>query len=318
MNSFVRTQELTSQVIDITDVTTDHDARQDFLDRLIQWGEQNQLVRTIVMTSNRASAPDRVDLLSDYDVILYVSDTGYFGETEDWLSGLGSVLIRTALEKSENHGTTAYWRGVFFDDMTKVDFTITQSDTLALIRNEPELPDVFDLGYLVLIDKDNLTSGLKAPTFKAFIPRKPTESEYRTLVENFWWCATYAAKYLWRDQFFAAKLILDTEMRQLVLQPMLEWMIEIKNDWTVQLGAFGRQFRKYLTPDMWVAVEKVFAGADKEDNWRALFAMTEVFRAAAEIVARSLGYEYPRDIDARMTSYVRWIRDLPPNHTDNR
>ena len=49
---------------------------------------------------------------------------------------------------------TEYLRGVFFDDMTKVDFTITPAAVLPIIRDEPRLPPDLDLGYRVLVDKD--------------------------------------------------------------------------------------------------------------------------------------------------------------------
>ena len=47
----------------------------DFLGRLVPWAEKHGLVRAILLTSTRASAISPVDLLSDYHVILYVSDT---------------------------------------------------------------------------------------------------------------------------------------------------------------------------------------------------------------------------------------------------
>jgi len=36
-----------------------------------------------------------------------------------------------------------------------------------------------DAGYLVLLDKDHLTDGLKPPTYTAYIPTPPTEIEYQ-------------------------------------------------------------------------------------------------------------------------------------------
>ena len=283
----------------------------DFLSRLVAWAERHDLVRALLLTSTRASADARVDVLSDFDVILYVADTGPFRARETWLPDLGTVLLGTSLEQGDNHGLPQYWRGVFFDDMTKVDFTITPAAVLPILREESQLPPGLDLGYRVLIDKDDLTVGLPAPTNTAYLPPKPTAQEFRALIEDFWWDTTYVAKYLWRDEIFAARAILDAEIRLQVLRPLLEWMVEVECGWSIRPGAWGRHFKRYLKAEIWAEVERTFAEASDEGHWAALFQTIAVFRKGAESVAQNLGYEYPRDLDERMTSYLLEIKGLP-------
>lgn len=282
-----------------------------FLSRLVAWTERHELVRASLLTSTRASDTAPVDVLSDWDVILYVSTVDPFRDPERWLRAFGAVLVRTPLELRDTHGMEELWRGVIYDDGTKVDFTITPAAVLRIIRGEPRLPPGLDLGFRVLVDKDGLTDGLPAPTFTAYIPQKPTAEEFRALVEELWWDTTYVAKYLWRDDLYAAKALLDAEIRLLVLRPMLEWLIEVQSGWTVRPGPFGRGFKRHLGPDVWAAVEATYAGAAAEDTWQALFQTIAVFRAAAEAVAQSLGYDYPHEVDQRMTRYLLAIRDLP-------
>jgi len=54
----------------------------DVLARLVAWGEAQPLIRALVLTSSRARADDSVDLLSDYDVIVAVSDATAFAADE--------------------------------------------------------------------------------------------------------------------------------------------------------------------------------------------------------------------------------------------
>jgi aminoglycoside 6-adenylyltransferase len=285
---------------------------QDFLRRLVPWATTHGLVRAALLTSTRASPTAPVDLLSDFDVILYVTDTHPFCAPGSWLRELGTVLTTGGSpEQRDNHGMTEYVYGVFFDDMTKVDFTITPAAVLPIVRDEPRLPPGLDLGYRVLVDKDDLTVGLKTPTYSAYIPTKPTADEFRAKVEEFWWNTTYVAKYLWRDEPFAARANLDAEIRLHVLRPMLEWLIEVENGWSVRPGAWGRQLKRQLKPEVWAEVEKTFGGADDKGHWQALSQTILVFRGCAASVARSLGYEYPRELDERMMRYVVAIRDLP-------
>jgi aminoglycoside 6-adenylyltransferase len=286
-------------------------AEPDFLGRLVGWAEPHELVRAVLLTSTRASATGPVDVLSDYDVNLFVTDPGPFRDFDAWLPDLGAVLLRTPLEEREQRGMAEYWRGVFFDDMTKVDFTVTPAAVLPMIRDEPKLPPGLDLGYRVLIDKDGLTAGLQAPTHTAYLTEKPTEQEFRALVEEFWWCTTYVAKYLWRDEVFGARAILDAEIRLHVLRPMLAWVAGADHGWSIRPGAWGRNLKRHLRPEVWGEVERTFGGTGDEGHWRALLQTIAVFRASAESLAQRLGYEYPRGLDERMMGYLLEIRELP-------
>ena len=84
------------------------------------------------------------------------------------------------------------------------------------------LPDELDVGYTVLLDKDRLTVGIRPPTYEAYVPTRPDEETYLTVVNDFFSDAPYVAKYLWRDELLAAKWCLEVEMRQHYLRPMLE------------------------------------------------------------------------------------------------
>ena len=84
----------------------------------------------------------------------------------------------------------------------------------------------------------------------------------------------------------------------------------MNNKWTANPGAYGRWFKKYLDPEIWTEVESTFAGAEIDENWEALFRTIEVFRRLASQIGRHLGYQYPADIDRRVTAYLEKIRDL--------
>ena len=62
----------------------------DVIDRLIQWANSQPLVRAMLLESSRASDRTPIDILSDYDVLLVVSDTGPFSRDESWLQDFGT------------------------------------------------------------------------------------------------------------------------------------------------------------------------------------------------------------------------------------
>jgi hypothetical protein len=72
----------------------DREPQRDFLARLIGWAGRHALIRASLLTSTRATSPASVDLLSDYEVILYVTDIAPFGDRNQWLPALGAVRVR--------------------------------------------------------------------------------------------------------------------------------------------------------------------------------------------------------------------------------
>ena len=283
---------------------------QEIIERLIQWAEHQPLVRATLLTSSRAIPQAPVDVFSDYDAILAVLDVQPFYEDRAWLEDFGAVLalyrdpiiLDGGLQRSAY--VTQYENGL------KIDFSLWPVELLQRVVADPQLPDELDAGYLVLLDKDHLTDGLKPPTYAAYIPTTPTETEYQTVVEVFFLEATYVAKLLWRDDLMAAKHILDHFMKQEHLRPILEWRLEIDHQWSVKPNPYGRRLKKWLRPDLWAELESTYTGAGLEANWEAMFRTIALFRQVAIEVGDRLGYSYPHDLDRRTVAYLQKVKNL--------
>jgi aminoglycoside 6-adenylyltransferase len=278
--------------------------------RLVAWGEALRAVRAMILTSSRAKPGAAVDVLSDFDLILAVTDPDGFAQDGAWQSGYADPMVRWG-DQSELYGLTTYFRGVVYEDGAKIDYTIWPDALLERVAEETVLPDALDVGYRVLLDKDGRTSGWKSPTYRAHIPAKPTETEYRDLVEEFWWSTTYVAKNLWRDELVAAKFALEQDLKLDALRQMLEWRIEIDHDWRVKPGRVGRGLKQLLPADTWSELESTYVGPGTEENWVALFRTTALFRRVASDVGQALGYVYPQDVDDRVAAYLEDVRKLP-------
>ena len=277
---------------------------------LVSWGETHPSVRAMILTSTRTVPNATLDILSDYDVILALTDIHPFFESRDWLEAFGHVLVlyRDPLQLEEGLETSAYV--VQYEDGLKIDFTLMPVELVQRMVAAPKLDDELDAGYRVLLDKDGLTSGLKSPTYKAYIPTPPSEAQYLERVELFFHEATYVAKFLWRDDLLAAKYVFDNAMKQDNLLPMLEWRMEIYHDWTMKPGPYGRRLKQWLRPDLWKALEATYVGADVEENWQAMFRTIDLFETVGIEVAAHLGYAYPHDLHRRAVDYLQAVKQL--------
>jgi aminoglycoside 6-adenylyltransferase len=279
------------------------------LDKIVHWANKQDAIRVVLLTSSRASKNGPTDVLSDYDITLFVSALDKFINNDKRLHKFGKILVYIP-ESIIHFNQEIPTRLVIYEDGTKVDFSLSTLEILNTVLNSPTLPDWLDIGYRVLIDKDNLTQNLKKPSLKAYIPKKPTEDEYKFIVKKFWWETTYVAKNLWRDELLPAKYSSDSVIRCKWLVRMLEWYIQTYNNWECSTGVFGKGIKKLLDKDTWVQLTETFAGSDIEENWDALFKTMALFRKIATKVANDLGYEYPCELDTKVTNYLIKIKNL--------
>jgi aminoglycoside 6-adenylyltransferase len=288
----------------------------DFTPTLVQWATARGRIRAMLLTSTRAIPDAPVDALSDYDVILVVRDIEPFVAERAWINDFGQVLVAywDPIHPDPDFGIEQCGNVVQYADGLKIDFTLWPTAILQRILDAPALPAELDAGYRVLLDKDHLADALRAPTFRAYVPRPPSLEAYQTWINDFLSDAPYVAKCLCRDELLPAKWCLDEDMKHKYLRQMLEWRVEIDGDWSVPVGSLGKGLKQHLPPDIWAEVEQTFAGACLADNWEALRRTMALFRRVAIEVGAALGYAYPDDLHQRVCAYVEQIARLewPP------
>jgi len=278
--------------------------------QLMRWAAEHEPVRAMLLTSTRTSPEARVDLFSDYDVVLAVTDIHPFFEDRAWLEDFGRVLVVYRDPIQQEYGAEKFAYITQYEDGLKIDFILWPVEMLPRIIAAPQLPDNLDVGYAILIDKDNLTAGLQPPTYTAHIPSPPTRAQYEGRIEAHFHEATYTAKHLWRGDLMAAKYNLDSAMKMNSLRPMLEWRMESDRGWSVRPGAYGRGLKRFLPPETWRELESTYAGAAEQENWDALFKTIALFRRIAIEVGQRLGYDYPHELDRRVVAYLQKVQNL--------
>jgi aminoglycoside 6-adenylyltransferase len=285
--------------------------------RLIEWAEATPAIRAMLLTSTRAVPNADVDALSDYDVILVVDDIQPFHADRAWLDAFGEVVVGywDPIQPDPDFGVAYFGNVIQYAAGLKIDFTLWPATMLARIIQAAALPAALDAGYRVLLDKDGSTSGLKPPTYGAYIVRRPDENAFQKCIEDFYSNAPYVAKCLLRGELLPMKWALDDDMKRLFLRQMLEWRMAMEHGWTITAGAHGKGLKKRLPPDLWAQVEDTYAGAGIAENWVALDKTMTLFRQVAVEVAAHLGYSFPHDLHERVVALVDKMQDASPRPT---
>lgn len=297
-----------------------------FLSTLVGWGEGQPLVRAMLLTSTQAASGAFGDALSDYDVILALSDVRPFAGSRAWLEAFGKVLVMYQDPLESHAGFLHSGNVVQFDGWLKIDFTLVETGYLRALaaQNVPllemenipalhgpfKIPTELDAGYRVLLDKDNLTAGLPPPTYQAYLPHPPTAAQYLDMVEGGLLDAIYVAKYLRRGDLMAAQHVLVTYFKDEHLRPLLEWHYEIDHGWQVKPGPYGRRMQHYLRPDLWIDLVLTGPGPGIGDTWEALDRTLSLQRKVAREVGARLGFTFPEGTARRVVDYIQQIREL--------
>jgi len=280
------------------------------IQKLKDWGENRLSVRAMILTSTRSIPGAALDPFSDYDVIVVVRDVQPYYDDREWLEYFGKVLVLYRDPMSQYYDQNRFAYITQYEDGLKIDFTIWPVEILKKVVADPVLPEELDAGHLVLVDKDDRTTGLKSPTYRAYIPSAPDQLTFQTTVEEFFHETTYVAKLLWRDELMPAKYSLAYVMKLNYLRQMLIWNLEIENDWQLRPGVLGKGLKKQLEPEIWSRLLTTYVGPELEENWEALFSTIDLFRIVAIEVAKSLGLAYPHQLEKRIVTYLQGVRHL--------
>ena len=281
------------------------------LQDVIKFAENNKNIEALLITSSMANPKAETDIFSDLDVVIVTDNPKIFVNNKDWCNQFGEIMV-SFNDNFKLEGITSYTSLVLYKDYIRIDFSIWPTELLKKIAEYNKLPAFLDIGYEVLYDKNNLTTELNEASNQAYQTNKPTKSEYERVVNNFWWDITYIAKYLWRDQFYFAKYM-DYFIKYNLLQPMVEWLIGVENNWEVNPGKQGSNFKKHLNDKLWQELMATFSGSDFQENWDSTFKMMDFFSKAAKKVAYRLRFEYPQNLEEDVREYIEKIynKEIP-------
>jgi aminoglycoside 6-adenylyltransferase len=276
------------------------------LQAIVNWANGNEHVRAALLTSTRARPDASPDRWSDYDVILVVRRVELLLDDRSWIENFGDVVVSywDPLEKLDSD-FPASGNVVQYVGELKIDFTFWSMEHLAnMTEPDPEL----DAGYRVLLDKDQVTSGLPPASSRSYRVTPPDAERFALVVNDFYVGVPYVVKCLLRDDPLPARWVLDYDMRFVYLQPMLEWVTGVHQGWNLAVGVHGRGLNRSLPPVIWREVELTFAPLTAEATWEALMRMCDVFRRCGEMVAENLGYIFDHALHDRVMAHAHWMR----------
>lgn len=282
-------------------------SEKEMLDLILEVARKDESIRVVVMNGSRVNPNAARDPFQDFDVIYFVTDVVHFVEEQGWLKRFGELMILQtpeAMGEPMPEGDEHFSFLMQFVDGNRIDLSLRPLSQLGIIHE--------DSLTVLLLDKDGIIEPLPAPSEKGYVPQPPTPKQFEDCCNEFWWVSIYAAKALWRGNLFRAKDLLDCTVREQLMK-MLDWYFGLKTNFELNPGKVGKNYSKHLDTDLMEMLKKTYAEIGIEDNWNALFAMTNLFRETALEIADKFDLHYPAEDDKKVSAHLEHMRRLPPD-----
>ena len=265
------------------------------LDTITSWAKENENVIALILTGSRSNSTTKPDDFSDYDIELILKRPQELTENNEWFHHFENVLVYEAFDDNQKYPT----RLVVYKNGIKVDFTLADVNRI-IQMNKTGLSDLYQRGYKVIIDKDNITNNLRHPS--GIIKKNPpTEVEYQKVVNEFWFEASHIPKYLIRDELWTVKFR-DWTMKEMLLS-MLEWYT-LSEDPNIDVWYLGSHMKSWLDAKIYLELKNTYSSLEIKPSWKSLIASTNLFRKTSIKVADHHQFKYPHNIDHNITQYI--------------
>ncbi|MGP4041865.1 aminoglycoside 6-adenylyltransferase [Gracilibacillus sp. D59] len=277
------------------------------MDLIITKAKEDDRIRAVYMNGSRTNSNAPKDIFQDYDIVYVVKGTSSFVKDQTWINDFGELLMIQEPDKNdfgeEQDLNRSYGFLMLFTDGNRIDLHVETKENMFEGYRKDKLT-------MPLLDKDYILPTIPAPTDIDFHVQIPTENEFNSYTNEFWWCLQNVAKGIWRDELPYAKLMFEYTTRE-SLDKMVNWWIGVKEDFQVSTGKLGKYYKDYLPEPYWTMYKATYSDSDYDNMWESIFVTCELFRTLSQEVAEHFHFTYPVNDDRNMTKYLKHIRDLP-------
>lgn len=282
-------------------------SEKEMMDLILRVAKNDERIRAVYMCGSRANPNIKKDIYQDYDITYVVTETKSFLHNKNWISVFGDIsmvqepdLVDITFGIKHDFSRSYTWL-MLFKDGIRIDLGIETKEKMIVEYADEKLT-------IPLLDKDKCLPKIPPSTDENYWVKKPTELQYASCCNEFWWCLNNVAKGIARDELPYAMWMFNVPVRDMLVK-MIEWYIGINTNFSLSAGKLGKFFKKYLPNEFYEMYSKTYCDSDYNNFWTAVFKACELFRTIAKIVSENFGYTYNQNEDINMTGYLTKIKN---------
>lgn len=246
-------------------------------------------VEAMALSGSRADIHSLRDQFQDYDVVYIVENLEDLISDLSWLDQFGILLI-------EQHNVLGYRRLylMLFEDGNRIDLTLCPKEYIQeWVDSEANFEVIKD-------DKGLFESYLPSP--KRYWTCPPTEEEFATSCNEFWWVSAYVVKGIRRNQLIYATDHLHGICQQELLKA-LAWQVTSDRG-AVDIGKNYKSLFHYLPAEKEKEFSALLDLSSIEKIKQSLFVTMKLFDCEAQELAKKMGFNYDREVAEKMMAYA--------------
>ncbi|MDR1640900.1 MAG: aminoglycoside 6-adenylyltransferase [Clostridiales bacterium] len=256
-------------------------------------------IRAVLLEGSRANPNIAPDRWQDFDIVYVTESNDKYVDgswiEEKFLPRFGEVAIRQIPDNGDT-GLVYTWL-IQFANGVRIDLTF---NPVAMLMK----PGIMESNTGVLLDKDGVFGFMPEPSDKDFLTRLPSEFDFLSCSNEFWWVSPYVTKALCRGQLLLALRWLEEVVREEYCR-MLEWLVICELGKPVNLGKHGCDILglapfEYLEP-----LIESFCKLESGEIRKALSGLNEAFPKLASSVGEKLGYSYNASEGEKTLKFMR-------------
>ena len=285
---------------------------QDIETRFLEWALTQEDFRAAFIVGSQARRDHPADQFSDLDIILFVRDVESRYQDSSWLEEIAPLW----LSQMGNTVNGEPERLVLFAGGFQVDFVFHPVEVVPQFQQmvaAGNLPDTLQRGTRILFDKDGLLPILPESARIPPVPH-PTEKEFLQTLDSFWFNAVYCAKQLRRGDLW----LFQNSSSGMIwpLLRMVEWQARATHGWDYDTWHAGKFIAEWADPEIYTALQYVFAHLESADSWRALQTRLSLMHDTAMKLATAMEYSYPFALEQNISKCIQEIREVQPTMSD--
>ncbi len=276
---------------------------QEMFSMILDAAKADGRIRAVYMNGSRVNPEAKHDIFQDYDIAYVVTETESFREDRTWIDRFGERLYMQYPEENREYPSdvaNCYGWLIQFADGNRLDLHVqTLSWSLRAMEE--------DRMFRILYDKDGCLAKAPEPAAEFYRVKRPEESRFLSVCNEFWWCLNNVAKGIARDELPYAMEMFQKYVRDM-LNEMVRWAIGVRTGFTVSAGKCGKYFKRYLPESQYRLYAQTYASGDYTSLWAAVFTACELFRLTAGEVGAYFAFAYDEREDQNMTAYLLAVK----------
>lgn len=270
---------------------------------ILDFAQKDDNIRAAYMNGSRANPKIPKDDHQDYDVVFACQSIDRYLDDHGWIDTFGKVAILQEADKTEQlfyqakERPNSYCFLILYQDDVRTDIVFKTVDQALLEYGS-------DSATILLLDKDHRFKQLPEASDLDYRIRRPSEYQVTSCINEFFWCLQNVAKGLARDQVPYALWMMNGPIRDMQTR-MIEWFIAKDHDFDIATGSHGKQFKKFLSPELYQRWEMTVSDAKIDHVWASTFAAIDLFSEMSHAVCEALGYSYNIEEELQVTAHLK-------------